>query len=71
MLADYMSVGKNQILAKVVTTSLETLASKPIAIIKKPALKILVHLTATKPHVLPETKIMQVKHFEFDLPSLI
>lgn len=61
------SFTKNNILTIIIETSLLTLARNKFAPIQKAALKILIHLTATKPYVPQGTKSMQVKYFELDL----
>jgi hypothetical protein len=39
--------------------------------VTKSALKILVHLTVTKPYVPAETQEMHIKYFKMELPALI
>jgi hypothetical protein len=63
---------KDLILTNIIEITLVSLQQeKTNSLVKKSALKILVHMTASKPYVPPETREMQIKYFVMNLPALV
>ena len=62
---------RDLLLTTLIEMALCSLRGAKSDLIKKCALKILVHLTVTKPYVPPETQEMHIKYFKMGLPALI
>lgn len=62
---------KDLILTSLIELTLVTLRGAQSDLVKKSALRILVHLTVTKPYVPAEKREMHIRYFIMELPALV
>lgn len=58
-------------MTSLIELTLVTLRTSSEDLVKKSALKILVHLTVSKPYVPPESREMHIKYFVMQLSDLV